>query len=259
MIIKAIIFSILLYFSTMAYLYFTQNSKIFNFSFVEKVKPKILNRCKKCKEVKLKVNGAILDGVFKDENSSKLIIYFGGNADDATYFIKYTKDLNGFDIITFNYRGNGLSSSKPNEKKLLKDALKIYDTYSKNREIYIVGRSLGSGIATYVASKRKVKGVLLITPYDSIENIAKGRYPFFPISLLLKYKFNSYKFVQNVNAPVSVFMVKDDKTVPNQRTVNLIKHIKNISCIKIFKDATHANILEEKNFPNDLKTAILKF
>ncbi len=259
MIIKVIVFFILVYLSAMAYLFFTQGSKIFNFSFVKKVKPKVLSHCKKCKEVKLKVKGAVLDGVFKDENSSNLIIYFGGNADDATDFIKYTKDLKGFDVVAYNYRGNALSSGKPSEKKLLKDALKIYDTYSKNKEVILIGRSLGSGIATYVASKRKAKGVLLITPYDSIENIAKSRYPFFPISFLLKYKFDSYKFVKDVSAPVSIFMVEDDQTISNQRTKNLMKYIKDLFYVKIFKNATHANILEEKGFQSELETTILKF
>ncbi len=253
MVVKTAIFFILLYLSALAYLYLTQGSKIFNFSFAEKVKPKVLKECKKCKEIKLKVGGAVLDGVFKDENSSKIIIYFGGNADDATDFIKYCDDLRDFDIVAFNYRGNVLSSGKPTEKAIFKDSLKIYDTFAKGKEVYLIGRSLGSGVAVYLASKRNIKRLLLITPYDSIENVAKEKYPYFPISLLIKYKFNSLKYLKDVDTPTTVFMVKGDQTVPNKRTKNLIKHLKDLSNIIIFKNATHADIIEIKDFKEELK------
>ena len=249
-----------LYLAALLYLYFTQDNKIFNFSLVKKAKSPVLKECQNCKEVKLKVKGAILDGVVRDENSSKVILYFGGNADDATEFIKIAKDIKGYDIVAFNYRGNALSTGKPSQDLLFDDALKIYDLFAKNKDkIIIVGRSLGSGVASYLASKRETDGVLLITPYDSVENLAKEKYPFFPISLLLKHKFKSFKYAKNIEAPIVIFMVKDDQTVPNKNTKNLEKYIPKLLEEKIFTDTTHADILTDPSFKKELKRVILRF
>ncbi len=249
-----------LYLMAMLYLYLTQDNKIFNFSLVKKEISPILKECQNCKEVKLKVKGALLDGVIKDGNSSRVMIYFGGNADDATEFIKIAKDIEDFDIVAFNYRGNALSTGKPSQDLLFGDALKIYDTFAKKRDkVIIIGRSLGSGVASYLASKRKTDGVLLITPYDSIENLAKEKYPFFPISLLLKHKFKSFEYLKKTEAPVVIFMVKNDQTVPTKNTKNLEKYIPKLLEEKIFADTTHADILTSPSFKKELKRVILGF
>jgi len=253
-----LILFIVAYVGVAMYLYFTQKSKIFNFSIVPKKEPKVLKNCPKCKEVKLKVKDGLLDGVYLDNSSKRLIIYFGGNADDATDFIEILKDTKGVDAVAFNYRGNALSKGSPSEKALFKDALTIYDNFAKGKKVYIVGRSLGSGIATYLASKREVKKLFLITPYDSIENVAKEKYPLFPISLLLKYKFDSKNYIKQVKAPIVIFMVKGDKTVSNKRTKNLIKYIKSSFTLKIFEHTTHADILSDKVFIKELKSLIRK-
>ena len=247
---------IAIYLGVILYLYLTQRDKIFHFSIVEKAEPKVLKNCLKCKKVKLEVKDGLLDGVYLDNNSSRLIIYFGGNSDDATDFLEIIKNIKGFNAVAFNYRGNALSKGVPSEITLYEDALKIYDKFAKNKEVYIIGRSLGSGVATYLASKREVKKLLLITPYDSIENVAKEKYPIFPISLLLKYKFNSKNYIEKVEAPIIIFMAKEDKTVSNKRTNNLIKHIKGNYTLKIFEHTTHADILSDKTFIKELKTVI---
>lgn len=237
-----------MYIAALIYLYITQDQKIFNFSIVEKKRPKVLKECKNCKEVKLKVEDGLLDGVYLENNSSKLIIYFGGNADDATDFISIFKNLKNFDIVAFNYRGNALSSGTPSEKALFNDALRIYDTFANKKEVFVVGRSLGSGVAIYLSSQRDVKKLFLITPYDSIENVAKERYPFFPIHWLIRYKFDSLRYINDVKADLFIFMVKNDNVVSNERTKNLIKHIKSSVEVKEFDNTTHADILEDKNF-----------
>ncbi len=251
--IKLLLLIVCLYVGAVFYLYFTQDSKIFNFSIVKKQKPQVLTICGDCKEIKLESEEVLLDGVYKESNSSKLIIYFGGNSDDATDFIQYCKDLNGFDIVAFNYRGNALSSGTPTQKDIFKDALKIYDVYAKEKEVYVIGRSLGSGVAVYLSHKRKLKKLLLITPYDSIEAVAKEKYPYFPISLLIKHKFNSLYFIKDIKIPITVFMVDKDITVSNKRTSNLISHIKNLSNVVIFKDTTHIDILDTPQFSEELK------
>jgi pimeloyl-ACP methyl ester carboxylesterase len=212
--------------------------------------------------VKLKTaKDILLDGVYKtsEKEDAPLIIYFGGNSDDATRFLLHIKDLKGFGIVAFNYRGYMQSNGKPTEKFLFSDALKIYDTYAKKKKIIVIGRSLGSGVASYLASKRKVNRVILITPYDSIVSLAKHKYPFLPIDLLLKYKFQSTKYIANVKCPVSVILVKDDTTIPRWSSENLIKKIKNLKSVKVLENTTHANVLNHPDFERTLQKAISRF
>ncbi|HEX9061163.1 MAG TPA: alpha/beta fold hydrolase, partial [Clostridia bacterium] len=100
----------------------------------------------------------------------KLILYFGGNAEEVSYLVRESTEIKGWSVALTNYRGYGMSDGKPSEKDLFSDALKIYDYYANRPDIdtdhiVIMGRSLGTGIATYLASQRKAKGVILISPY----------------------------------------------------------------------------------------------
>jgi acetyl esterase/lipase len=72
----------------------------------------------------------------------------------------------------------------------------IQDLHISPENIFIMGRSLGTGVATYLASQKSSAGVILVTPYDSVENVAKGSYWFVPVSILLKNKFESYRYAQ---------------------------------------------------------------
>ena len=82
-----------------------------------------------------------------------------------------------------HYRGYGGSSGKPTEHDLRQDALAVYNYVStRHSEILLVGRSLGSSIAIGVAAQVNPTGLVLITPFDSIQNIAKQVVPFLPNS-----------------------------------------------------------------------------
>ena len=144
-------------------------------------------------------DGNILDGwMQKGEDKSYTVLYFGGNGDETSYFVeKYNYKY--ANIVSFNYRGYAYSTGKPSEKALLADALTEYDYLTKTlkmspEKIIVMGRSLGTGIATYLASQRKVQSVILITPYDSVESVAQESYFFLPVSLLITNPFRSYTY-----------------------------------------------------------------
>ncbi len=256
MILLVILF---LYLSILAYVYFTQDSKIFNYAQIEKNPPVKLKNCEK---VILNVDdGVLLKGLYKKskQEDAPLIIYFGGNSDDATRFLLHVEGLKDFDIVAFNYRGYVNSGGKPSEKNLFEDAIKIYDKFAKNSKVILIGRSLGSGVASYLASKRDAEGLVLITPYDSIVSLAREKYPYLPIDLLLKYKFESVKYISKINIPVAVVEVKGDTTVPNKNTQRLIKKIQNLALHVELENTTHADVLNHPDFEKTIKKAISKF
>lgn len=248
----------ILYLGGMAYLYFFQNSILFN---AGAIKQEAAFEVPNMEHISLKVNDTVvLDGVYKHAKSkdAPLLIYFGGNADDATRILLYTQELTDYNIVAFNYRGYLKSTGKPSEKNLFSDALKIFDTFGKNKKVIVIGRSLGTGVATYLSSRRKVDGLVLITPYDSIASIAKDNYPIFPIGLLLKNKFESTKYMAHVKNLVALIEVKGDTTVTHKHFAELQASIVNLSSIVSLEHTTHADVLEQKSFEKTLKQMVDK-
>ncbi len=156
---------------------------------------------------------------YKVENPKGVILYFHGNAGDlsrwgivAEYFVSQN-----YDVLIMDYRGYGKSKGKLSEQGFYDDAEFCYnyllDSYSEE-EIVIYGRSLGTGIATYLASKHQPKQLILETPYYSILDVAKHRFPVFPVTAVLRYKFPSNEFITTVNCPITMFHGTDDRVIP---------------------------------------------
>jgi len=187
----------------------------------------------------------------------KLLIYYGGNAEDIFLNIDEFRDINAASLFVA-YRGYGVSDGTPGERELFADSLAVIDDvvarYSPN-EIFLLGRSLGSGVACYAAAKKEVQGAILITPYDSIENIARSSYPWLPVSLLLKHRFGSIHYLNRIGCPLLVIYGGQDKVVAPERTKNLIDHIVGEKEIVFIDRADHGTI---DMFP-EYWAAILRF
>lgn len=165
-------------------------------------------------------DGANLNAIhFKVENPKGVILYFHGNAGDlsrwgiiAEYFVEKQ-----YDVLIMDYRTYGKSTGKLSETVFYKDADLFYGYLKKRydeKDITLYGRSLGSGIATYLASKNKPKQLISETPYYSILDVAEERFPMFPVKSLLKYKFLSFEFIQKVSCPITMFHGTNDRVVP---------------------------------------------
>ncbi len=154
----------------------------------------------------------------------KALIYYGGNAERIEYNSDWLQTiLPDHTIYLVNYRGYGHSEGEPEETALYADALAVFDyVASRHQSVDLLGRSLGTGIATYVAARRDVSRLTLVTPYDSILNIARERYGLFPVDMLLKDRFESWKHVDDIEAQTLVLFAADDNIVPETSTRNLI-------------------------------------
>lgn len=183
------------------------------------------------------------------------IIYFGGNAETVEDNIdNYHRMFAGHTVYITNYRGFGGSSGTPTEKNLFADALTIYDKVKeKHPRIQIIGRSLGSGIACYVASLRPVEKLALITPYDSISNVAQSAYPLFPVKWLLKDHYDSMSYVPDIESEILIQIVNDDLVVPNKGSEILVKALsRNKLKTERYFRVTHAGVSDLADFQNDL-------
>ncbi|MDH4228022.1 MAG: lysophospholipase [Deltaproteobacteria bacterium] len=175
-------------------------------------------------------SGAELRGYFVRQLPGKkhpVLIFFGGNGEDSTWFAADAEKLPGYSVAAFNYRGYGKSTGEPTEKNLYADALKIYDTIAARDDvdptkIFIVGRSLGTGVAVYLASQRKAAGVVLVSPYDSMVKVAGEHLSFVPVSILLKHRFKAVTFAPNIKSPLIAFLTEHDEVIAHERSLALI-------------------------------------
>jgi len=148
-----------------------------------------------------------------------LVIYFGGNAEEVSWLGEASGDFAGWSLLLVNYRGYGESEGKPGERELLADAVAIYD-YARRRSdvnpgrIVAMGRSLGSGVAVHLAAERPLRGVILVSPYDSLGAVAKRHYRFLPISLLLRHRFDSLARAPQIDAPLLCLVAAEDRIIP---------------------------------------------
>jgi alpha-beta hydrolase superfamily lysophospholipase len=164
-------------------------------------------------------DGAKLNGLhFQKDNSKGLILYFHGNAGNLQRWGELTEFFvaKGYNVIVMDYRGYGKSTGIKTMKLLYKDAHLWYDfakeQYSED-EIIVYGRSLGTGIATYIASKNDPEKVILETPFYSLTEIAKNRFPILPVEALLHYPFPSYRYVNDISCPITIYHGDDDEVI----------------------------------------------
>lgn len=178
-------------------------------------------------ETQFKVNGQILDGWYIPGESNITLIYYGGNADELSRSLGSITSLGPFNYLLMNYRGYGQSTGTPGENALKNDAHTILEMASLRfgfniRDTVLIGRSLGSGVATHVAASYPVSALILVTPYDSVRAVAQGRYPVFPVGLLLKHPFDSVAYVNEITIPTLILKAESDRIVPHAYTDNLI-------------------------------------
>lgn len=151
-------------------------------------------------------------------DSQRVILYFGGNAEDVLYTASMAPLFDAQRLLVVNYRGYGRSSGKPSQKALYDDGLAIYEYVVKSGvspdDIVVMGRSLGSGVAAMLAGSRPVGGAILITPFDSLAAVAAGHYPAFPVRWLLRHPFRSVDWAKQTNAPALIIAGAQDTIVP---------------------------------------------
>jgi len=152
----------------------------------------------------------------KGAANSPLVLYFGGNAEEVSWMLDEIR-RRGTDSawLFIDYRGYGGSGGAPSEDALTSDALAWYDGFPReNARVFAFGRSLGSGVAVYLASQRRLDGVVLLTPFDSMLEVAKQHYPLLPVSLLLRHRFDSVSLAPKITAPLLCLAAQDDEVIP---------------------------------------------
>ncbi|MDY7560867.1 hypothetical protein QN382_17700 [Pseudomonas sp. 10B1] len=170
------------------------------------------------------------------------MIYFGGNAEDVSLsLLPFSQAFPDQALYLMHYRSFGGSTGSPSEAAITADAEALFDTvYKEHTQVTVVGRSLGSGVAIHLASKRPAARLVLITPYDSLLQIAIKRMPLFPVKWLLRDTFESWRYAPLISVPTLFIAAQDDRIIPRSSTDALFAHFKpGVATLRVIPDSGH--------------------
>ena len=189
-----------------------------------------------------------------------LILGFGGNAWNAASAAEYLHELlPEADVVAFHYRGYRPSGGAPSAEALQEDALLVHD-FARVRigggRIIAVGFSIGSGVAAHLASRRPVDGAILVTPFDSLAEVAAGHYPWLPVRLLFRHRMEPAAELRESRVPVAIIAGGRDTLIAPGRTEGLRRAVGNLAFDRTIADAGHNDIYDHPAFRRALREAV---
>ena len=163
-----------------------------------------------------------LNGWFiPNENHIGVILFCHGNAGNISHrleTIRIFHDL-GLSVFIFDYRGYGKSDGKPSENGTYLDVEAAWAYLTKTKriepsEIIVFGRSLGGSIAAYIAKEQTPGALILESAMTSVPDVAAKIYPFLPVRLMARFKYDTINYIREISCPVLIIHSPDDEIIP---------------------------------------------
>src|SRR5664279_1037926 len=146
----------------------------------------------------------------QDSIPKGVVLYFHGNRDNINRYAKYVTNFtkHGYEVWITDYPGYGKTTGKFTEENVYNQAMEVYklanSKFEKNN-IIVYGKSLGSGIASWLASKEPCRRLILETPYYSIPDLLNSHAPIYPVEAMTHFKFPTGEYCKKVIAPITIF------------------------------------------------------
>jgi pimeloyl-ACP methyl ester carboxylesterase len=198
--------------------------------------------------------------LFKSDTTSekrKLVFYIHGNAENLTTAggVASTYLNQGYDFFVYDFRGYGKSGGKiDTESALFADAQILYSNLLRDYEeadVTIVGYSIGTGIAAWLAAKNSPSKLILQAPYYSMKDMMRTKYPFLP-SFLLRYPLETNERVKEVKCPIYIFHGDQDEAIPYSSSVKLKKVVKTIDLTKL-EGLGHTGFMKNPDYQSKIR------
>lgn len=196
----------------------------------------------------------------RPDKNNPIYVYFAGNAESYVRSNEILSGLaaNGSGVLALIYRGYGKSTDTPSEQGFYNDAQSLID-YIKSKfdnKIIVIGRSIGTGVAVEVAANNQLDGIVLWSPYTTLEEVAADQYPIFPIKKLgmMNVKFDSAAKIKKVSEPVLFIHGKNDSLIKISNAKQLFSLANEPKRFVVFDNADHINFNSE-----DIISEINKF
>ena len=189
-----------------------------------------------------------------------LMLGFGGNAwngaDVAAYLHELFPDA---DVVAFHYRGYRPSEGKPSAAALMADAPLVHDfavQRVKPKRIIAAGFSIGSGVAASLAARRRLDGLILVTPFDSLKAAAADLYPWLPIGPFFEHEMDAAALLEGNDVPVAILAGERDNLIRPARTDGLRQRVPNLVYDRTIPAAGHNDIYQRSDFQRDMRSAL---
>jgi hypothetical protein len=192
--------------------------------------------------------------------SGTLILGFGGNAWNAESAAAY---LHGIfpeaDVVAFHYRGYRPSTGSPSAAALLEDAPLAYDLAVRRlrpARTVAVGFSIGSGVAASLAPRRPLDGLVLVTPFDSMKQVAAGHYPWLPVRWLFRHEMKPAEWLRGSTVPAAIIAGERDTLISAARTDGLRRSAGRLVFDSTIRGAGHNDIYDRPEFRAAMREAL---
>lgn len=212
-------------------------------------------------------DGERIEGVYlpadEPDASRTLILGFGGNAWNGQDVAEYLHGLfAAHDVVAFHYRGYPPSTGAPSAEALIADAPLVYDAASalvKPARVIAVGFSIGTGVAAQLSAARKLDGLILVTPFDSLKAVAQALYPWIPIGPFFEHEIDAATPIQQGRTPIAIIAAEHDLVVPRDRSDALRRSVPNLVFDRTIGGAGHNDIYGRSDFHRAMHEALNRF
>jgi pimeloyl-ACP methyl ester carboxylesterase len=189
-----------------------------------------------------------------------LVLGFGGNAWNGQDVAEYLHQIYPeADVAAFHYRGYRPSTGRPSADDLIADAPLVYDAAVKKvrpKRIVAVGFSIGTGVAATLAGNRKLAGLILVTPFDSLKAAAQSMYPWLPIGHFFQHEIDAAGAMAGVKVPTAIIAAEHDEIIAPSRTDALRPKVPNLVFDRTIANAGHNDIYQRSAFQQAMHEAL---
>lgn len=190
-----------------------------------------------------------------------VVLYFHGNGQNISRYASHAPlfTKNNYAVWMIDYPGYGKSTGELSEKMLYEWALIFYKLARASfppEKIIIYGRSLGTGIAAELATKRDCKALILEAPYYSLPSLAGAKTLIYPVNSMVKYKFPTHEYLPQIIAPVIILHGTDDSLIPISQGKKLAKLMKEKDRFIPVEGAGHNNLVHFEQYTNALDSLL---
>ena len=221
---------LLIYSSITLIIYFSQNKLLYHPKENNYLDENSLNH--NIEKIYIPSENKLVAWHFKKNKNYKTILFFHGNAGNLNNRIYKLNELSKLNVnyLILAYRGFSGNEGKPSEEGFYKDsrAAKYFLNLNNipDKKIILYGESLGTAVAIDLAKDHNFSGIILESPFTSMVRLAQKYYPYLPVKILLKDKYESLKKLPKINTPTLVMHGEKDKIVPFQMGKKIYENLK---------------------------------
>ena len=227
-------------------------------SFAETELPSSARRLRITTADEVHISGVVFSPTSERRNDEVLLLGFGGNVWNVENMaLSLHRQFPTMHVAGFHYRGYRPSGGRPGAKGVLADSrdLRYAPGSAPVKRTIAIGFSIGTPVAAYLARHRVLDGLILVTPFDSLVELARDQFPWLPVRALLRHRMSTLDFMTDVSTPTAIIVAGRDSVVPARRTEPLRRVIPKLVFDRVIPEAEHNDLYELPEFWSALGVA----